>query len=116
MSTYEIIRDIPAKGFDWAGFNAALRALVVEANAAPHEDTFAEWDSAKGMRAIRIAAMEMANLYAFKVSSRQHIIPPSDESKMWDSFEGGHNLIWNDAAALEAAAQEIAALAAKFRE
>ena len=50
-ATYEIIRALPAKGFDWAGFNAALRAKVVAANAAmPH--TLEGWDAAKGMRAI----------------------------------------------------------------
>lgn len=109
VTTYEMIRAIPAKGFDWTGFNAALRAKVVSINAAM-DDTLAAWDNAKGMREIRTAAMEMANFYVTKVAQRQHIIAPSDESRAWDSFEGGHNDVWTDAAALENATDEVAKL------
>jgi hypothetical protein len=108
-TTYEMIRAIPAKGFDWTGFNAALRAKVVAANAAM-PDTLAGWDTAKGMRAIRTAAMEMACFYVSKVSTRSNIIAPSEESRMWDSFEGGHHDVWNDAKAEETATAEVAEL------
>lgn len=113
-TTYEMIRALPAKGFDWTGFNAALRAKVVSVDAA-RADTLADWDAAKGMRAVRTAAMEMANFYADKVSKRQNIIAPSSESRMWDSFEGGHNDVWTDAEALERAAGEVAELIKQFR-
>lgn len=113
-TTYETIRNIPAKGFDWAGFNAALCAKVVAADAAmPH--TLAEWATATGMRAIRTAAMEMACSYVDKVSKRVNIIAPSAESKAWDSFEGGHHDVWNDKTAEETATQEIAELAKSFQ-
>lgn len=106
-TTYEMIKAIPAKGFDWTGFNAALRAKVVAVNAAmPH--TLEEWDNAKGMRAIRTAAMEMAAFYVDKVSKRVSNIPASPESKAWDSFEGGHNDVWNDEEAANKATDEIA--------
>jgi hypothetical protein len=114
MTTYEIIRAIPAKGFNWTGFNTALRAKVVAADAA-QAHTLVEWDAAKGMRAVRIAAMEMACFYADKVSKRVNIIQPSDESKAWDSFEGGHHDVWNDRDAMEAATQEVAAMVTNFR-
>lgn len=113
-TTYEMIRDIPAKGFDWTGFNAALRAKVVAVNAA-QDFTLVEWDAAKGMRAVRTAAMEMANFYVDKVSKRSHVIAPSQESAAWDSFEGGHHDVWNDADATEKATQEVAELIAKVK-
>lgn len=106
QTTYQAIKAIPAKGFDWVGFNEALRAKVVAVNAAmPH--TLAEWDAAKGMRAVRTAAMEMAAFYVDKVSKRQLNIAPSDESNAWDSFEGGHNDVWNDEAAANQATKEV---------
>lgn len=108
-TTYEMIRALPAKGFDWVGFVAALRTKVVAVNAAmPH--TLEGWDAAKGMREVRTAAMEMANFYADKVSKRSNIIAPSAESRAWDSFEGGHHDVWNDADAAERATQEVAEL------
>ena len=106
QTTYQMNKAIPAKGFDWAGFNAALRCKVVSVNAAMPQ-TIEEWDNAKGMRAIRTAAMEMAAFYVDKVSKRQNIIAPSDESKAWDSFEGGHNDVWNDEDAANEATKEI---------
>jgi hypothetical protein len=114
-TTYEMIRALPAKGFDWTGFNAALRTKVIETEAFGFPETLEGWDAAKGVRAVRTAAMEMAAFYVDKVSKRQHIIPPTDESKMWGSFEGGHNLIWIDQDADEMATQEIATLITSFR-
>jgi hypothetical protein len=115
MTTYETIRALPAKGFDWTGFNAALRAKVVAIKAFGFPETLEGWDAAKGIREIRRAAMEMAAFYVDKVSKRQHVIAPSDESKMWDSFEGGHNIVWTDQASDEKASREIADLAKSFR-
>lgn len=113
-TTYEMIRRLPAKGFDWAALTTALRAKVVSVDAAqPH--TLTEWDAAKDMRAIRTAAMEMACFYVDKASKRQNIIAPSSESRMWDSFEGGHNDVWNDADAEQAATAEVAALIDSLR-
>jgi len=108
-TTYEMIRRLPAKGFDWASFNAALRAKVVSVNGAM-ADTLAAWDSAKGMRATRSAAMEMACFYVSKAAQRSNIIAPSEESRAWDSFEGGHIDVWTDAEAEEAATAEVAKL------
>lgn len=110
-STYEMIKAIPAKGFNWVGFNTALRSKVQDAAMA---DTLLGWDAVKGMRQVRSAAMEMACYYVDMVSKRVNIIAPSDESKMWDSFEGGHHDVWNDANATEKATQEIAELIKKF--
>ena len=114
-TTYEMIRALPAKGFDWSAFNAALRAEYValvgrniEAYCVQH--ALAEWDAAKGTRAVRGAAMEMACSIVSRKATRQNIIAPSDESRMWDSFEGGHNDVWTDANAEEAATAEVADL------
>jgi hypothetical protein len=119
--TYEMIRALPAKGFDWTGFNAALRAIYVEQtgrNIASWiaQNSLAGWDAAKGMREVRTAAMEMACCIVGNKSRRQNIIAPSQESAAWDSFEGGHNDVWTDAQAEEAATQEVATLAASFRK
>lgn len=113
-STYEMIKAIPAKGFDWVGFVAALRKKVVAAKAYGFQDTLDGWDAAKGTRQVRIAAMEMANFYVDKVSKRQNVIAPSDETRAFDSFEGGHHDVWNDADAAEKATQEIVELIKKF--
>jgi len=113
MGTYELIRALPAKGFDWKGFSAALRARV-EAAGAALDFTLAEWDAAKGMRAVRTAAMEMAAFYVHTVSTRHHVIAPSAESRMFDSFEGGHNEVWTDAEAEAAAVAEVRALIGGF--
>jgi len=113
-STYEMIRSLPAKGFDWTAFNSALRSKVVSVNAAM-DDTLAGWDAAKGIRAIRTAAMEMACFYVSKVSSRSNIIAPSSETKMWDSFEGGHHDVWTDRETEESATAEIAEIISQLR-
>lgn len=114
MTTYEMIRAVTAKGFDWAGFCAALRTKVIAANAA-QDFTLEGWAAAKGMREIRTAAMEMAAFYVDKVSKRSNITAPSTESRTWDSFEGGHHDVWNDADASEQATQEVAELIKQFR-
>ena len=114
-STYEMIKALPAKGFNWAGFKKALRAKVIDVKAFGFMDTLTEWDNAEGMRQVRTAAMEMANFYVMKVSQRSNIIAPSTESKVWDSFEGGHHDVRNDAEAIEKATEEVAELIKKFR-
>jgi hypothetical protein len=120
MSTYKMIKSLPAKGFDWTSLNTALRAKVLESYGTKSDSlvrsgTLAEWDAAKGIRAVRGAAMEMANFYVSNVARRQNIIAPSSESRMWDSFEGGHNDVWQDADATVAATQEIADLIEQVR-
>lgn len=117
-TTYEIIRALPAKGFDWTGFNVALRAEYVELlgrNVASWsaQNSLQRWDAAKGIREIRTATMELACFIVGEKSRRQVIIAPSQESQMWDSFEGGHNEVWTDADAEVAATAAIAELAKK---
>lgn len=120
-NTYEMIRAIPAKGFDWIGFCAALRTQYVELagrniGAWIYQNALAQWDAAKGMREVRTAAMEMACSIVSDKARRQNIIAPSQESQAWDSFEGGHNDVWTDAEALEAATQEVAELISRSRK
>lgn len=120
-STYEMIKAIPAKGFDWAGFNAALRAeyvVLVGRNIGAWcvQHVLTEWDAAKGVRQMRGAAMEMACSIVSRKATRVNIIAPSQESAMWDSFEGGHRDVWTDIAAEEAATQEVAKLIVKFQK
>ena len=112
--TYEMVRALPAKGFDWNGFCSVMTAKAVAVGAA-NERTVAEWAAAKGMRQVRVAAMEMANFYVSQVARRSFRSAPTDESRMWDSFEGGHHEVWTDADALEAATKEVAALIDTFR-
>jgi len=95
-NTYEMIKAIPAKGFDWTGFNAALRAEYValvgrNIGAWCVQHVLTEWDAAKGVRQMRSAAMEMACSIVSRKATRVNIIAPSQESAMWDSFEGGHH-------------------------
>ena len=44
--TYEMVRALPAKGFDWNGFCSAMTAKAVAVGAA-NERTVAEWAAAK---------------------------------------------------------------------
>jgi hypothetical protein len=113
-TTYQMIKSLPAKGFDWNGFLSALRAEYVELCAQNRRVTLClgEWDTmiSGGMADRRRAAMELAGWLVDFKAKRQKIIPPSDESRMWDSFEGGHNLVWTDRDAEETATSEISRL------
>ena len=118
-STYEMIRALPAKGFNWTGFNAALRAeyvAIVGRNVEAYcvRRSLNEWDAAKGVRQMRGAAMEMACSIVSHKATRSNIIAPSEESRMWDSFEGGHHDVWTDADAEESATAEVAGLIKTF--
>lgn len=119
-STYEMIKAIPAKGFDWTGFNAALRAEYVtlvgrNIGAWCVQHVLTEWDAAKGVRQMRGAAMEMACSIVSRKATRVNIIVPSQESAMWDSFEGGHHDVWTDSEAEESATAEVAAMIERYR-
>lgn len=120
-TTYELIRALPAKGFDWAGFNAALRAEYValagrnvESWSAKH--SLAGWDAANGMRAVRTAAMEMACSIVSDKARRSFRSAPTAETLAFDSFEGGMCEVWTDAEAEEAATAEIAKLIRSHRK
>lgn len=120
-TTYEMIRALPAKSFNWSAFNAALRAeyvTLVGRNIGAYciQQALAEWDAAKGVRQMRGAAMEMACSIVSRKATRQNIIAPSQESAAWDSFEGGHNDVWTDAEAMESATQEVVELITKFKK
>jgi hypothetical protein len=121
MTTYEMIRALPAKGFNWTGFSAALRTEWVALQGRniaswSAQNTLQRWDTARGMREVRTAAMEMANFIVSDKSRRVSRIAPSSESRMWDSFEGGHTDVWTDAGAEAAATQEIAELIKCYRK
>ena len=119
MNTYQMIKSLPAKGFDWAGFTAALRAEYLADRIATNRAPLGleEWDSLLSsgkMRDRRRAAWELACCIVGDKSRRSNIIPPSEESRMWDSFEGGHWDVWTDAEAEELATQQIADMIKKF--
>lgn len=120
-NVYSMVKNIPAKGFDWNGFRAALRAEFVEQcgrNVAAwcNQNALAEFDGAKGMREVRTQSTYMACSIVSNKSSRSNVIAPSQESAAWDSFEGGHHDVWTDAEAEAAAETEIEALIAKFQK
>lgn len=120
MGTYEMIKAVPAKGFDWMGFNATLRGIYVEMAGRNIESWIAQealkrWDGAKGMREIRASAMEMASNIVSDRSRRCSRIAPSQESQTWDSFEGGHIDVWTDQEAEAAETQKIAGMIANFK-
>jgi len=119
-STYEMIKALPAKGFDWVGFNAALRAQFVELcgrNVAAwcHQNALQNWDAAKGMREVRTAAMEMACSIVSDKSRCSFRSTPTSETLAFDSFEGGQNEVWTDKEAEENATMEIAELIKRFK-
>lgn len=111
MSTYEIIKALPGKGTDWAGFQAALRTLMVGEYIRP--ETEARW-AEKGIRAARGAAMEMATIIVHRASVRSTFIAPSPETLSWGGFLGGETVVFRDGEAAEQATHEIAKLAARF--
>ena len=122
-STYELIKKLPAKGFDWTGFVAELRSQAMAKwqkgkdgrYAYCHEMTLAEWDAAKGLRQIREAAMQMACGIVSSKATRKAVIPPSEETLSWGGFLGGSIEVWTDEVAVDAATAEIHDLANKFK-
>lgn len=109
-STYEIIRDLPGKGYDWAGFCNALRAMYSGTFSQDQEARFAR----TGIRATRNAAMEMA-VEIVMSNTCSSFIAPSPETLSWGGCLGGETVVVRDREREEAATQAIAGLAQKFR-
>ena len=117
MSTYQAIKALPAKGFDWAGFNAALLERV-ETICLMNKRTLLsapEWRAATGLRQMRTAAMEMAARIVSELATRSARLAPSEETLAWGGFLGGSVEVWTDKAAEDAAIVEIVRLSQAFR-
>ena len=119
-TTYEIIKALPGKGFNWTGFVAELRAryVVTYSNvhdgALPWEGTLAEWDAAKGVRQLRHTAMYISTCLTDTVSKRSSFIPPSPETLAWGGFLGGETVVYTDREAEAIAIEEVRTIAAFY--
>ena len=116
QTPYDIIRAIPAKGFDWAGFITELRAAYVS-NCVEHNKTQAcltDIDGAKGIRATRDAAYVTANCMVSHCSTSVRFIPPSPETLDWGGFLGGEHVVLTNKDREAEATARIAAMVAKF--
>ena len=121
MSTYEIIKAIPGKGYNWTGFCAALRERYMATYAEAHKgatpwpsNTTDVWDAAKGIRDMRTAAMEMACSIVHTKSTHATFIPPSPETLSWGGFLGGETVVVLDKEIEAAVTFEIEQLSKKF--
>ena len=119
MTTYETIKNLPAKGFDWKGFVSELRSQYVawcEENRRipaylPEIDPMIEKG---GIRNMREVAMWLAAAIVDFNSKRVHRQEPSQQTLAEGGFLGGEILVWNDADAEEIATAEIHALSQAF--
>jgi hypothetical protein len=117
MNTYEMIRALPGKGFDWPGFYAAMRAAYVE-NCATHKRCalgLDRHDAAKGVRQLRQAAWEMAGCIVQHDSVRARFIGPSPETLSWGGFLGGETVVVTDHDAEEQSTFAIGEIIKRFR-
>lgn len=95
VGTYETIKALPAKRYDWDGLLTALRRMVSEQRAAknhtmPYEE---EYQSARGIRDKRNLAMMYACTFVRDGFKKSHFIPPSPETLQWGGFLGGEHVI-----------------------
>jgi len=118
-STYEIIKALPAKGYNWAGFTTALRARYVESCDAKNRDAgyLPECDAALStlrVRECREICMRMATIIVDHGAVSSRFIPPSEETLAWGGFLSGETVVLRDGAADEILTEEVRALAQKF--
>ena len=116
-TTYEAIKAIPGKGYDWDGLVNAVRAEVIEVRNAlnytiPYEEEYA---AAKGVRDKRNLAMMFACIYVDNLSRLSHFIPPSQETLNWGGFLGGEHVTYTDEEKSDAATAHIVNMIERFR-
>lgn len=119
MTTYEIIKKLPAKGFNWKGFVAELRGrYVVECEnrnrVAAYLPEIDPMIAQGGVRNMREVAMWLANILVQFKAQKSHWQAPSEQTLVEGGFLGGEMLVWTDSDDEENATQEIADLAAVF--
>ena len=111
-----MIKAIPAKALNWAGFNEFMLSKQIEAATAKRHLTYeGEYRElmAGGMRQQREAAYRLAVNYVHSASIRISHHAPSEESIAWGETYGTTN-VWTCAEAEEAATAEVAGFLAQF--
>lgn len=108
-STYETIRVLPGKTYNWTALNAALRTMYLAEGLDFVESQEARY-AEKGIRAARTAAMEMACSIVHHRATRSSFQAPSEETLSWGGFLGGSTNVWTDEDAQAEATAEICKL------
>jgi len=114
---YNLIKAIPAKGINWAEFNAELLRQLFDArrNKTHLMYGLGEWCRAKGVRQMRQAAVEIAVQLADEKSVHVYHEQPSEETLAWGGFLSSTTHVYNRADEREAAIEGIKALIAQFQ-
>ncbi len=102
-STYEMLHALEGSTTNWNRLNAALTENFLKVYAGAHDgaepwpgDTTDVWPKARGVRALRTAAMEIAQATVLAASTRCSLQGPSPETLSWGGFLGGTSLVWSD--------------------
>lgn len=111
MTTYDAIKALPGKGYDWAGLISTLREMQTSPIHPDQEKRIAE----KGTRAARSAAMELATNIVWDFGLRSTRIPASPETESWGGFLGGETVVYHDRDAEAEATARIVAILDGYR-
>jgi len=119
MTTYETIKKLPAKGFNWKGFVAELRAQYIawceqKRRVPAYLPEIDPMIAKGGIRNLRTVAMWLAAAIVDFKSKNVHRQEPSQQTLAEGGFLGGEILVWTDRSAEEFATADIADLAASF--
>lgn len=118
QTTYEAIKAIPGKGFDWNGFVGAVRDMQIITRSGMNRipDPYAEeFASMKGIGDKRRLAMWYATLIVHDCSKSSKFIPPSQETLSWGGFLGGDTVVLTDEDAAQEATDKIICLIPEFQ-
>lgn len=117
ITTYEMIKALPGKGFDWMGFSAALRAAYRESCTLHHKvpHSLVDANVAIGVRELRASAMCMAGSIVDFASKTSRFIKPSSETLAWGGILGGEYVVLTDKNAAQLATNEIHILCEMFK-
>lgn len=91
-STYEMIKALPGKTFNWTALISGLREMHGQEFYAELEDIAAS----KGIRNAREAAMRMAVEIVLTRAVSGRFIPPSPETLSWGGLLGGETVTLRD--------------------
>lgn len=115
MSSYEMIRSIPAKSMNWSALASELTEMFVsmrKASGKIYERTLADWADLTPRR----VSMEASILVIDMMSREVAHIPPTEETLAWGGFLGGSTEVWTNSEKEAAALEMLAGLLAKHRK
>ena len=115
MSSYEMIRSIPAKTMNWKSLASELTEMFVSMRkdrCKPYERTVADWSALTPRRVTMEASVLIVDMLSREVAH----IPPTEETLAWGGFLGGSTEVWTNSEKEDAALEMLAGILAKHRK